>query len=770
MIHFDLDTLEFSLFCDTLKRHYVSAFSVSALSGLRPAESASQALAFQKELGCIFNILSKNSFSVINDNGFYDFFNRAVSAEMLSFSVEPEEYEYLRQFLLQADAVKTFIKGKNATAQATQAIQPLLKYIDNIVPDMELADTIGRTFETNGDIKDNATVTLYNIRRKLLDVKKRIQSVLQSTFNRSGADKFIQEQVVVLRNGRYTIPCKTNFNQYIQGIVHDKSASGQTVYVEPVSCIPINNDMQESILAEQQEIARILDEMLKRFIAYIPELKVLVKNYTDLVFRLETAIFYDKYEYCMPQFGERVYFKDVHHPLLKINKSTKSIGIDVRFEKDIKLAVITGPNTGGKTASLKSVGLNHIIAMCGFPVFGKHAEVMFFTDVLADIGDKQSLSMDLSTFSSHMTNIKEIMASIGERALVLFDELGTGTDPKEGAALAKSVLEYLREKSALVMVTTHFAEIKAYAYGRIDAVMYAVDYDYDTFAPRYRLLEGVAGSSEPVLIAQRLGFPDEVISNARSIIAGMKTEADMLLEEINLMKAEAEHTKRALKEREEDLLRKEARFEEARQELDSKLAKKELELLEDTFALLQKGKRLASEKAKASTEEITEDIKKVDEKIAKIKQKRPTIADVRVGDTIFLERYNKIGKILSLDSTTAFVDLEGMKVKIKKQDLVGKKLTQDKPKPVKLTARVESGQRRELVIVGKRVEEGLDILDKFIDDSLLAGYDKVYVIHGRGSGQLRNAVQDFLRTCGRVKSYETASNEEGGSAVTVVTL
>jgi DNA mismatch repair protein MutS2 len=297
-----------------------------------------------------------------------------------------------------------------------------------------------------------------------------------------------------------------------------------------------------------------------------------------------------------------------------------------------------------------------------------------------------------------------------------------------------------------------------------------VDFDYESFAPRYTLLEGVAGSSDPVLIAGRMGFPEEVIKTAEEIVMGMKSSSEVALEELNLMRAEAEHAKKLIAEQEAGLKAKYAELEAKSGELEERLAKRELDLLEDTVALLQKGKRLAAERTKATADEISGDLDIVSAKIAKLKSKQKKIEDVKLGDTIYLERYSKTGKILSLDNGSAYIDLEGIKVRISRTDLVGKKITREKKQTVTVPASHAAASRSELLLVGKRVEEALDLLDKYIDDALLTGYDKVYIIHGRGSGQLRRAVQDFLRTCGRIKAYEAASATEGGNAVTIVNL
>ena len=762
---FDLETLEFPLFIEAVKKTFVSSFGAVKLAELRPTISAPAALSFQNDLKALMDIYSASRPpELLNDHNFYLLFKRLINEKDNNDSPQAEDYLALKEYLFYLGRLRAYFVSKGEKATRVKA------FTERIQPNETFARDIEATFEDDGEIKDSASAELARLRSGIRDVRRRIQGQLKNIFSKANADKYIQEQVVVLRHGRYTVPCKTNFSQYMEGIIHDRSTSGSTLYVEPSVCVPVNNELQESIMRERLEIARILAELARRLNDYLPELSRTVSAYTELVFRAELAAFFHKYDICFPEFTGKIRFNKVHHPLLFLGKGKASVPLDIRLE-GAALMVVTGPNTGGKTASMKSLGLNHLIAMCGLPLFGVSADVDFFTEIRADIGDRQSLVMDLSTFSAHMTNIRDIITGIKGRALVLFDELGTGTDPREGAALAIAVLEYLRDKKAVVALTTHFSELKTYAFRRPDARLYAVDFDYETFAPRYNLLEGVAGSSDPVLIARRLGFPEEVTRQAESRAREMKSSLEAGLEELNLMKAEAEHKRRENELLLEKLASREAALSKKEGELSERLSRKELDLLEDTVALLQKGKRLAAQKDKSSPEEISQDLEAVTGRIGELKSKQKKIEGLTVGDSVYLERYGKSGKVLALEGKKAQIDLSGLKVWLPTMDLVGRKLKEEKgAKPVATVKRHSEGSRPELLLVGKRVEEALDIVDKYIDEAQLTGYEKVYIIHGRGSGQLRRAIQDFLRTCGRIKAYETASNEEGGNAVTVVEL
>lgn len=396
---------------------------------------------------------------------------------------------------------------------------------------------------------------------------------------------------------------------------------------------------------------------------------------------------------------------------------------------------------------------------------------MAFDSILADIGDNQSIIMDLSTFSSHMININNIVEKADNKTLVLFDELGTGTEPREGASLAVAILKYLRKKSVTVILTTHFTEVKNYALNSDNSYFYSVDFDYDNLSPRYKLIKDVMGKSDPIMIAERLGFNKEIIKDAEEELMQYKSSIEVQVEELNRMRAEAEHTKKILFAKEKELQEKEEVFNIANQELQKKLNSKEIELLEETYAVLQKYKRLANKKEKLTNEEIDNVIKNTSSKLENIKAQQITIEDIKVGDIIFLDKYKSQVKVLEISGLNVTVDLNGIKMKMKKNDIVGHKVEQVKQKSIKISNNTsKSSSKREIVLVGKRVEESIDLLEKFIDDLLLTNYDKAYIVHGRGSGQLRKAVHEYLRVHPKIVKYNLAENNEGGNAVTVIEL
>ncbi len=339
-------------------------------------------------------------------------------------------------------------------------VNHLKAYLSEIHVFSEIIEDIDYTVNDKGEIKDSASGLLQEIRLDLRSIRKQIQKALAGVFAHSSSSKFIQEQVITERSGRFTIPCKSNFKQYIQGIVHDRSASGQTLYVEPSSTVGMNNTLQELLAAEREESVRLLKELSVSIFESVADINSTIEAYTELVFHLETALFYKGKPYNFPEFGNEIEFRDIHHPVIYLEKGTESVPLDFSISDTELTAVVTGPNTGGKTAALKSIGLNHILGKCGLPLIGKYAGIINFKNILADIGDKQSLVMDLSTFSAHMVNIRDILKQADSESLILMDEAGTGTEPQEGAALAVAVCRTLADKQAKSVVTTHFGEMK----------------------------------------------------------------------------------------------------------------------------------------------------------------------------------------------------------------------------------------------------------------------------------------------------------------------
>lgn len=762
-MRYDFQTLELDSFKEYMKESFLSLFSKKSLDHLKILKTVEEIYSRQNEIKQAMEFREVKDF--IDDDK--DFFNLYYSLSDKTKSFDPMDFVIIRNYLNKISNIYSHIIEKKYVN--------LEKYASSFNDYEHLKELISTSINDKGEIKDDATPRLQEIRYSLNEYKNRIKKILSGVFRSNNADKFIQDKVIVLRNGRYTIPCKTNFSQYIQGIIQDKSTSGQTLYIEPSNCVSENNNMQELIIAESEEIAKIIYSLIQAVKSSLNSLNITIKEYSYLIMILEIGLFYNKYSthsnICFGELSDTVKLDSIHHPMLYLRKLEESIPIDFEIDKKGNQIIITGPNTGGKTAALKSVGLNHILTYLGLPIFGSHFKFIFFEQIVADIGDNQSIIMDLSTFSSHMLNIKKIVNHVTDNSLVLLDELGTGTEPREGASLAVAILKHLDNVGATVVLTTHFSEVKNYAIKNDNSYFYAVDFDYDTLLPRYKLIKNVMGKSDPIMIAERLGFNKAIIAEAKNELSKYRSSIEVKVEELNRMVAENEHMKKVLEEKEKELALKEEKYNLESSELNKKLSSKELDLLEETYSLLQKSKRLANEKLKASSTDIEEDIQKTVNKINEIKEKRETIKDIQVGDVIFLDKYGKSAKILEINGNNVSINMEGMRVKLNRKDIVGRKVEEKKEKQVKISNTTsKSSTKREILLVGKRVEEALDLLEKFIDDTLLTGYDKAYIIHGRGTGQLKKAIHEYLRTHPRIKKYRIAENDEGGQAITIIEL
>jgi DNA mismatch repair protein MutS2 len=753
-----IESLEFPLFKQYLRGSFVSSLSASVLDKLEPFGDFGIIKERQNMVEEALSIVKSIPISIQRDEDFLSVYPRV--NDPLAF-FEPQELMEIRKFLLNSSGLKSALIEAGASH--------LKSYLRGISALSDITTAIGDVVNDKGEIREDASAKLREIRNELQIVRKKINHALNSVLYSANADKFIQELVITERTGRFTLPCKSNFRQYIEGIVHDRSASGQTLFVEPATTVQLNNSHHELKAEERKEIFRILSTIIRSIYEKRREIRSTTENYAEIAFLLETAQFYKSKPHCVPEFGSVLEFDKVHHPIIFLEKKNDSIPLNLRMESGERIGVISGPNTGGKTAALKSLGLNHIIASCGLPLMGKAAKLYKVKKVLADIGDHQSLVMDLSTFSSHMVNIRDILGEADEHSLVLMDELGTGTEPREGAAIAVAVCESLADKGAVAFITTHFAEIKNFALSRTDSAVFAVEFNYKTFEPRYSLIKGVAGKSDPLVISKRLGFPSDVVKRAEAIIEEAKNSLEIGIEEVNRLKSELIREKETYRNRKLQLLERQAVFEEKEKNLKKKLEKKETELLEEAMRLFERAKRLANEKqTKIDKTEAIEGMAKSADKLTELKKKIKPVRDIKVGDIIFLEKYEKTGRITSIEGNNIQLDLGGLKIKMKRQDIVGKKIEEEqRVKDVRLSTEATPAVRREILLVGKRVEEAIDELDKFLDESVLSGFDKVYIVHGRGTGQLRKGLHEYMRHDRRVKKYALATNEEGGIAVTV---
>ena len=664
----------------------------------------------------------------------------------------------------------------------------LTEYIESLHPLIDLQQEITYAISEHSEVLDSASDQLRTLRNQLRTNESRVREKLESMIRSSNASKMLSDAIVTIRNDRFVIPVKQEYRSHYGGIIHDQSSSGQTLFIEPQAIVQLNNVLQETRVKEQQEIDRILTVLSGKVAEYANELLHNVAVLAQLDFIFAKANYAKAIKGSMPSLNKegRVKLFKAKHPLIPADTVVAN---DIYLGEDFTTIVITGPNTGGKTVTLKTIGLCTLMAQAGLQIPALDgSEVAVFSNVYADIGDEQSIEQSLSTFSSHMVNIVEILQQVDYDSLVLFDELGAGTDPQEGAALAISILDEVYKRGARVIATTHYPELKAYGYDREGVINASVEFDVESLRPTYKLLIGVPGRSNAFEISKRLGLEDSVIDNARSHI-GEETN------KVETMIASLEQSRRQAEEEEKEA----ADYLKQAEKLHHDLQQQIVEYYNEKDSMLEKASEEAVtivENAKKEAEKIIHDLRKLRiEKKADVKEhelieakkrleeaapapkkssKVVTSAQKRVlqpGDEVKVTTFGQKGYLIEKVSDEEWnVQMGIMKMKVKESDLEFIK-SQQKEKQTKPLATIRGKDFHvslELDLRGERYENALARVDKYIDDALLAGYPRVSIIHGKGTGALRQGVQEYLKNHRSVKHIRFGEAGEGGSGVTVV--
>ncbi|WP_129704994.1 endonuclease MutS2 [Priestia megaterium] len=665
----------------------------------------------------------------------------------------------------------------------------ITEHIEKLMPLPEVEQTIKMSIDENGTVLDGASDQLRGIRQKLRSTESRIREKLESLIRSSSAQKMLSDAIVTIRNERFVIPVKQEYRSAYGGIVHDQSSSGATLFIEPQAIVTLNNELQEAKVKEKQEIERILIALTVQVAEVANELRQNVYLLGELDFMFAKGRYSHELKASKPKMNDRGYIKLVKakHPLIA---QEDVVANDIELGDQYTSIVITGPNTGGKTVTLKTLGLFTLMAQAGLQIPALDgSEMAVFKHVFADIGDEQSIEQSLSTFSSHMVNIVDILQKVDHESLVLFDELGAGTDPQEGAALAISILDQVYERGARVVATTHYPELKAYGYNREGVVNASVEFDIETLSPTYKLLIGVPGRSNAFEISKRLGLSAEVIERAKGYIGSETNKVENMIASLEDSRRQSEHE---LEEAEE--LRKEA------QKLHKELQSQIIEFNEKRDKLYEKAEEKAQATVKAASEEaekIISDLRKMSQKNhALVKEheliearkrledavptlekskKKPAVPKkqertLQAGDEVKVLSWGQKGTLVERVSNNEWqVQMGIMKMKVKEKDL--EYISSPKPVETKPLATVKGKDYHvnlELDLRGERYENALIRVEKYIDDALLANYPRVSIIHGKGTGALRKGVQEYLKNHRSVKNIRFGEASEGGSGVTVV--
>lgn len=678
--------------------------------------------------------------------------------------------------------VKTFIEGLD------EQLEILPELAERIMPLRELELVINSCIDDHGHVMDSASDKLRSIRSSIRTYENRIRERLDN-FLRTKSN-MLSDAIITIRNERYVLPVKSEYRTAVGGIVHDQSSSGQTLFMEPRAVVELNNDLQEAFAREKNEVDRILRELTNQISEHSSYLEENVKVLAKIDFIAARAKLGAEMNASKPKMNNDGYIsmKQARHPLIAPEHVVPN---DIELGKDFTAIVITGPNTGGKTVTLKLVGLSILMAQSGLFVPAQDGlELAVFKEVFADIGDEQSIEQNLSTFSSHMTNIVSILEHFDDQSLILFDELGAGTDPQEGAALAMSILDRVIENGARVVATTHYPELKAYGFNRPNVINASVEFNVETLKPTYRLLIGVPGRSNAFEISRRLGLDNFIIDKAKQLI-GVESEgvenmiasledarrqAEKDYEEAHEILLYSEELKRDLQaewrkyEKQRDQL-----YEQAEEKAAKALAnaREEAELIVDEIKKMRSNAVLKEHEwieAKKMLEEAQPQLRK---KTAAKPQKVSSQTDeLEPGDEVRLLTLNQKGVVAEkVNKKEYMVQVGMMKVKVKRKDLEFlHKQKQEVEIPITRTKGTSDYVKPELDLRGERYEDAMARVEKYIDEAVLAGFPRVTIIHGKGTGALRTGVQNYVKSHPNIAGARAGAQGEGGSGVTVLEL
>lgn len=664
----------------------------------------------------------------------------------------------------------------------------------NLIPLVEITREIDATIDQAGEILDSASPTLKNIRTQINQAQQSIRNNLNRFVSGSGS-RYLSDTIITMRNDRYVIPVKSESRGNVPGVVHDQSSSGQTLFIEPQNVVNLNNQIASLQAAEKSEVERILVDLSLEIAGYTNDIMNDFNLLTLFDFIQAKAQLSRNMKATRPEISEdnKVALYNSRHPLINPDDVVAN---DLIIGEDYRIIIVTGPNTGGKTVVLKTLGLLQLMGQAGLHLPADKGSTMgIFDKIYADIGDEQSIEQNLSTFSSHMTNIIDILEKMTPKSLVLFDELGAGTDPQEGAALAISILEMIENRGTTTVITSHYPELKAYGYNKVEVTNASMTFDIDTFSPTYQLRIGIPGRSNAFEIATRLGMPDNIIERSRDLMSGESQSVDSMIADLETQRRNAqaefefyeenmrETTKlrRQLEQAYNDLVQdREKLLEEAEEKADKKIQRRQ-EQAEKIIQDLRNRQLQMGTSGNVKEHELIDAQSQMDH--LRTKEEKDLLAtnkhvkkaeeskELKVGDEVDVPMLGQHGTLVEeLNNKEWMVQLGSMKMKMDEDKLVLQNSNQEntkKPKR-KVTASVKPRVTTELDLRGVRYEEAMDKLSKYIDAALLNNYETVTIIHGHGTGALREGVQSLLKRHSQVETFNYATANQGGTGATIV--
>lgn len=786
-----LKTLEYNKIIDRLTEFAGSALAKEMCRDLQPSTDLYEIQALQKETSdALSRIYQKGAVSFRGVRDIRGSIKRLEIGAIIGIN----ELLSICSLLEVCSKVKAYSRNdrdpdfEDSLEAMFQALQPLTP----------VSSEIRRCIASEEELNDDASPALFKIRRSMRQINDKVHAQLQTMVNGS-ARTYLQDAVVTMRNGRYCIPVKAEHRGQVPGMIHDQSSTGSTLFVEPMAVIKLNNDLRELELKEEKEIEMILATLSARCGEETEALRDDLDLMTKLDFIFARAQLSRSMNGTQPDFNVegRILIKKGRHPLLD---KKKVVPIDIQLGKDFELLIITGPNTGGKTVSLKTVGLFTLMGQAGLhiPAFD-HSELSVFHEVFADIGDEQSIEQSLSTFSAHMTNTVSILQEADDRSLVLFDELGAGTDPTEGAALAIAILSNLHRRGSRVMATTHYSELKVFALSTPGVENGCCEFDVETLRPTYRLLIGVPGKSNAFAISQKLGLSQDIIEEAKTHLTQQDEDFEDLLADLEQKRVTIEQERDQINSYKEEIRGLKQRLESKQEKLDLSRDKILREANEQARNILQEAKDYADttirnfqkygKAAGVSAKDMEKERGKLREKMSKVdknlsaknaapkkSQKQLTAKDLHIGDSIKVLSLSLKGTVSTLPDAKGnlFVQMGILRSQVNIRDLeklddtviTGGNFSKTGSGKIKISK--STSVSTEINLLGKTVDEAIMELDKYLDDAYIAHLPSVRIVHGKGTGALRKGVHNYLRRQKHVKSYRLGEFGEGDAGVTIV--
>ena len=783
-----LKTLEYYKIIDMLEAFATSSIGKNKCRQLRPLDNLTEIETMQQETAdALSRIYQKGSLSFSGVKDVRGSLKRLEIGSTLGIG----ELLAIRSLLENASRAKAYSRRETEN-EHTDSLDNMFELIEPLSP---LAAEIGRCILSEDEISDDASTGLRQVRRSMKLTNDKIHTQL-SSFVSGNSRTYLQDAVVTMRNGRYCIPVKSEYKSQVPGMIHDQSSTGSTIFVEPMTIVRLNNEMRELEIQEQKEIEMILSNLSQLAAENLDAIFDDVKLLSELDFIFARAQLAKSQNATEPRFNrDRIIdIKKARHPLIDKHKV---VPIDIRIGETFDLLIVTGPNTGGKTVSLKTVGLLTLMGQSGLhiPAFD-NSRLSVFREVYADIGDEQSIEQSLSTFSSHMTNVVRFMETADSDSLVLFDELGAGTDPTEGAALAIAILSTLHERGIRAMATTHYSELKVYALSTPGVENASCEFDVETLRPTYRLLIGVPGKSNAFAISQKLGLPLSIIERAKEQISQEDETFEDVLSNLEESRKTIESEREELASYKEEIKTLKEQLEEKQDKLDQRKERIIAEANEEAHRILREAKDYADQtmrifnkagKDSMSAKELEKhrsDLrKKMDKAGKKVALKTPqkqksTLRpqDLSLGDSVKVMSLNVKGTVSSKPDSKGmlFVQMGILRSKVHISDLqlidepviTGPALSRTGAGKIKMNK--SASVRTEINLLGKTVDEAVSELDKYLDDAYLAHLSSVRIVHGKGTGALRKGVHNYLKRLKYVQDFHLAEFGEGDAGVTIV--